>query len=79
MSDQIRTPRPASTGALYFNGQPLPLPGPLSLSDLLAQHAIAADTVATAVNGRFVRREQRGATPLHHGDEVITFQAIVGG
>jgi sulfur carrier protein len=79
MSEPARTPPSASTNSLRFNGQPQALADPLSLSELLAQHGIAADSVATAVNGQFVQRGQRAATALRPGDEVMTFQAIVGG
>lgn len=65
--------------SLRFNGQALALPPEMNLADLLAAQAIAPDVVATAVNGVFVPREQRSSTPLNNGDEVLTFQAIVGG
>lgn len=79
MSEHVNTPISANSSLLRFNGQPLELTDPLSLSDLLAQHGIAADSVATAVNGQFVQREQRAARALRPGDQVLTFQAIVGG
>jgi len=79
MSEPVSTPPSASTNSLRFNGQQLELTDPLSLSELLAQHGIAADSVATAVNGQFVQRGQRAATALRSDDEVLTFQAIVGG
>ena len=79
MSETTRTPVATSSGSLRFNGVSQELTTPLSLNDLLAQHGIAGDSVATAVNGQFVQREQRAARALHPGDEVLTFQAIVGG
>jgi sulfur carrier protein len=79
MSDHVGTQTSVNASSLRFNGQPQALATPLSLSDLLALHGIAADSVATAVNGQFVQREQRAATALRPGDEVITFHAIVGG
>jgi sulfur carrier protein len=79
MSENTNTPPATGSGSLRFNGQQLELTDPLSLSDLLTQHSVAADSVATAVNGQFVQRGQRAATALCPGDEVITFQAIVGG
>jgi sulfur carrier protein len=79
MSESISTHTSAGSLSLRFNGHPQALTNPLSLGELLARHGIAADTVATAVNGQFVPREQRDATTLRAGDEVITFQAIVGG
>jgi sulfur carrier protein len=35
--------------------------------------------VTTAVNGTFVRREERGGCVLQAGDAVLLFQPIVGG
>ena len=39
----------------------------------------SADKVATARNGEFVAREARATTLLQDGDQVLLFQAIVGG
>jgi len=79
MSDHVGTQTSMNASSLSFNGQPQALAVPLNLSELLAQHGISADSVATAVNGQFVQREQRAATAMRPGDEVMTFQAIVGG
>ncbi|MBD3892340.1 MAG: sulfur carrier protein ThiS [Hydrogenophaga sp.] len=73
-------PAPLPAGAtLRLNGAPLPCPAPLCLQDLLEQHGFEANAVASAVNGCFVPRAARASTLLHPGDEVLTFQAIVGG
>jgi sulfur carrier protein len=64
---------------LRFNHLSLPCPDGLTLTTLLESQRVDAAQVATAVNGAFVPREQRGATLLNSGDEVLTFQAIVGG
>ena len=79
MSESANTSPSASAHSLRFNGQPVGLTASLNLSELLAAHNIASESVATAINGQFVPREQRAATALRPGDEVITFQAIVGG
>jgi sulfur carrier protein len=68
-----------TTAPLRFNGHSVAWTVGLRLSDLMAAKNMNADSVATAVNGDFVQREQRAATVLHPGDEVLTFQAIVGG
>ena len=68
-----------TTAPLHFNGQPVAWTAGLRLSDLMTAQNMAADSVATAVNGEFVQREQRAATVLRPGDQVLTFQAIVGG
>jgi sulfur carrier protein len=79
VTEPTSTAPSVSTGSLRFNGQPQALTDALSLSELLAHHGIAPESVATAVNDQFVQRSQRAATTLHPGDEVLTFQAIVGG
>jgi sulfur carrier protein len=79
MSEHVSTPLSTNSSSLRFNGQPHALTNPMSLNELLALHGIAADSVATAVNGQFVQRGQRAGTTLRPGDEVLTFQAIVGG
>ncbi len=66
-------------GWLYFNKEALRCRPGLTLADLLARKGLAPNQVTTAVNGTFVPREQRTVTRLKVGDEVLTFQAIVGG
>jgi sulfur carrier protein len=75
---------PTASGAavlltLRFNGEALQLPAGCTLAQLVDRHAAGPQALATAVNGRFVPREQRGQTRLQAGDEVLTFEAIVGG
>lgn len=62
-----------------LNEQTLPWREGLTLAALLGAQQVNAEQVATAVNGAFVPRTQRGATVLQPGDTVLTFQAIVGG
>jgi len=72
-------PDTASLVTLSFNGTPLACTPGLTLGGLLARQGVASAAVATAVNSQFVPREQRDTHPLQPGDEVLTFQAIVGG
>jgi thiamine biosynthesis protein ThiS len=65
--------------SLQLNGEPLQLPPATTLEQLLRLQGIAADTVATACNGRFVSRTARTTHALQPGDAVLTFQAITGG
>lgn len=64
---------------LHLNQRPLPFTTGLTLAELLQREGLDPERVATAVNARFVPREARARTPLQPGDEVITFEAIVGG
>ncbi len=64
---------------IRLDDQPLTLPIGATLADLLAHQQRRPETVATAVNGRFVARDRRGDTVLRDGDQVLFFQPIVGG
>ncbi len=74
------TPNPLR---VTLNGKPYELTardGELpTLADLLDLAGLAPESVATAVNGRFVPRGQRGSCALAEGDSVTGFQPIVGG
>jgi sulfur carrier protein len=65
--------------AVQLNGQALAWTPGLTVAAALEQGAYAADAVATAVNGEFVPRGQRGGTALQPGDQLTVFTAIVGG
>lgn len=75
MHEQVEMP----DGWLYFNQQPLRCRPGMTLDELLSRQGLASGEVATAVNGRFVPRAQRSTTRLRVGDQILTFQAIVGG
>lgn len=68
-----------STITILLDEQPLQLAASASLADLLAHLQRAPDSVATALNGRFVPRPARPATALREGDCVLLFKPIVGG
>ena len=55
---------------LTFNDLSLPCPEGLTLAALLAAQGVNAEQVATAVNGEFVPRTQRGVTVLQPGDTI---------
>ncbi|MBB3197259.1 sulfur carrier protein ThiS [Roseateles terrae] len=69
----------ADTITIRLDDRPLQVPAGSHLSDLLAREALVPTSVATALNGRFVPRAARAATPLSDGDQVLLFQPIVGG
>ncbi|MBN9370539.1 sulfur carrier protein ThiS [Hydrogenophaga sp. YM1] len=62
-----------------LNGRELPCPPGTTLHSLLEREGLRPERVATALNARFVPRAARADTPLQAGDEVSTFEAIVGG
>jgi sulfur carrier protein len=65
---------------ILVNGQPRDVPDDCTLHALLVHEVrVAADAVATAVNGEFVPREARAVHALHDGDAVTCFQPITGG
>jgi sulfur carrier protein len=64
---------------VQIDGQPHRLPAATTLAALVEQLDHAPERVGTAVNGDFVARSQRAARVLAEGDQVLLFQAIVGG
>jgi sulfur carrier protein len=65
--------------SLLLDGRPHWVPADTTLAALVATLGHAPDKVSTAVNGEFVRRDQRGACLLRPGDAVLLFQPITGG
>ena len=68
-----------TTPTVRLNGHELPCPPGTTLQTLLDREGLRPDRVATALNARFVPRAARADTALQAGDEVSTFEAIVGG
>ena len=64
---------------ITLNGEPRPIAEGQTLADLIAALGQPPQSLATAVNGEFVARAARDATPLQDGDAVFTFQPITGG
>ncbi len=75
----MNTPLATDHVRITLDGQAHDLPAGSSLADLLASLGHGEDAVATAVNQSFVPRSQRATTLLRPGDQVLFFQAIVGG
>ncbi len=50
-----------------------------TLAELLQSLDLANAAIATALNGSFIRRDQRAATPLHEGDAVEIVAPMQGG
>jgi sulfur carrier protein len=64
---------------LLLDGRSHSVPAHTTLATLVASLGHAPEKVTTAVNGVFVRRDQRAACQLQPGDAVLLFQPIVGG
>lgn len=64
---------------ITLNGETRQLPPGTSLADLVAAQGAAPAALATALNGQFVPRAERGSQLLQAGDAVFTFQPITGG
>ena len=64
---------------ITVNGESQSVPAGASLAAVIAKAQLAAEAVATAVNGEFVPRNNRAERELLAGDAVFTFQAITGG
>ena len=69
----------AATIRISLEDGPRQVAASSSLADLVAQLGHAEKAVSTAINGQFVPRSQRAQTLLREGDQVLIFQAIVGG
>ena len=64
---------------ITLNGEPRTIEEATTLADLVAALGQSPAALATAVNGEFVPRGERGNVRLREGDAVFTFQPITGG
>ena len=64
---------------VIVNGQTRVVPDGSTLHDLLETLGVAADAVATAVNGEFVARPRRDGCVLQAQDRITCIQPITGG
>lgn len=69
---------PTSNVTITLNGAPRELPGPMTLSGLLAHLGLDPTTVVVERNRAIVRRPQLAETPVDAGD-VIELVHFVGG
>ena len=68
-----------ATITIRLEDQPMPIPAGSTLAQLLEQLGHVAQEVSTAINGQFVPRSARDSLVLKEQDQVLVFQAIVGG
>ena len=76
--------RPAAPGDnphmdIRLNGEPLALPAPCTLTDLLIAQGLAERRVAVEVNGEIVPRGRHAEHLLADGDVVEIVHALGGG
>ena len=77
--DDVFAPAKARAANVLVNGEPCGWRLGMTVADVLAERGSDDDSVATAVNTRFVPRSARVDTPLWPDDRVVVFSAIVGG
>jgi len=77
--EDVFAPTPVCAANVLVNGEPHAWRLGLTVADVLAERGSDDDSVATAVNTRFVPRSARSETPLWPDDRVVVFSAIVGG
>ena len=77
--DDVSAPVETRSANVLVNGEPCAWRLGLTVADVLAERGSEDDSVATAVNTRFVPRSARADTPLWPDDRVVVFSAIVGG
>ena len=77
--DAVFEPPPVKAATVLVNGEPHAWRLGITVADVLAERGSDDESVATAVNTRFVPRSARVDTPLWPDDRVVIFSAIVGG
>ena len=68
-----------TTITIRLEDQPMTVAAGSTLAQLLEELGHAEQDVSTAVNGQFVARSARAGLTLLAQDQVLVFQAIVGG
>jgi thiamine biosynthesis protein ThiS len=64
---------------VYVNGEVKELPGPLSLSELVAQLDLPAARIAVELNRNVIRRNDWSATMLDEDDRLEIVHFVGGG
>ena len=77
--DDVFAPPRTRPANVLVNGEPHGWRLGLTVADVLAERGSDDDSVATAVNTRFVSRAERAEAVLWPDDRVVIFSAIVGG
>ena len=64
---------------IIINGEPQPLPAPLSVAALLEARGLAGKRVAVERNGEIVAKSRHAETLLANGDRIEIVVAVGGG
>lgn len=64
---------------IFVNGEPVSVPSPCTIVQLLAQRGLAGQRVAVAVNRDVVPRSTHAEVHLGAGDRVEILEAVGGG
>jgi sulfur carrier protein len=67
------------TTTLQLNGQPITVPAPLSMAQLVDHLGYTGKRIAVELNGEIVPRSRYGETPLADGDRLEIVVAVGGG
>jgi len=65
--------------SLTINGKKVELSGPTPLTEYLDSKGLANRSIAVAVNGDVIPREQHGSVTLNDGDRVEIVRPVGGG
>ncbi len=64
---------------ITLNDQPMEVDSGTTLAQLIASEEIRPTGIATAINNKVVPKEQRDATVLQDGDNILIIKAFCGG
>jgi sulfur carrier protein len=64
---------------IFVNGEAIEIEDGSSLAAVIAHLKLSPEQCATAINGQFVARNERGLRQLFANDHIMTFEPITGG
>jgi len=68
-----------STWTVFVDQKPIDVAPQTTLAQIITQLDLAPEQIATALNGQFIARQNREQHVLQANDNIMVFQAIVGG
>jgi sulfur carrier protein len=64
---------------IHLDGEPVTLPAPATIADLLQRRDLPEALLSLALNGAVVPRARYAETVLHDGDELVGVIQVGGG